>query len=230
MALGARQPYLGSDSDSTVPGIVQERGKLTGGTVADILHTGLQVAHVGIDRFVRAIDRHVVVLIAVARIHHDSLVQVININMRADFLAGILGGSVGKGEKLHFLSGDELFYDMPSAEAEFPGVIHIGRIVMTQFGGSQKNVHRGDARITEYVVQPGFGYADFGFRLPEVQKTAGGTHGPESRRGNHVHFFGSLFQTLLFHIVYNLLGSQHDSLARSDFLINFGNCFQWESC
>jgi hypothetical protein len=83
-----------------------------------------------VDALVTGVDAHIVVLIAVARIDHDGLIQVVDGEIRAEFAPRIVVGAVGEGEELELFAGDQVFDDMSPAIAEVARIMHVGRIVV----------------------------------------------------------------------------------------------------
>ena len=133
---------------------------------------GLELAHVSVNRMVRPVDCHIIVLVAVARIDHDRLIQVLYGEVGADLPQGITIRAIGEGEKLERFSRHEIFDHVTAAIPEFTGRIHVGRISVAELRASQINVHGGEARVDEHIGDPCLGHADLRLGVSEVQKTS----------------------------------------------------------
>ena len=73
---------------------------------------------IGVDALVRTVDRHIVILVAVARIDHDRLVEIVDVEQGANLTAGIVVSAVGEAEELQLLARNQVLDYMPAAIAE----------------------------------------------------------------------------------------------------------------
>ena len=130
-----------------------------------LLDAGPQGAHVGIDDLVRQVHRHIVILIAVARVEQNRLVHVLELDERIKRFSRVAVCAVGFGPQAHAFTGHKLFNHMRPAVAEFARVDAVARIIVGHGGRAQQNINSGKAGVAGNVVERAGSAADFDARF-----------------------------------------------------------------
>ena len=78
MALGTCQPDPGSHTDGSVKRIIQKGRKLPGTGIATVFHLWFEGPEIGVDRFIGCINCNIVILVAVSRVDHGGLIQIVD--------------------------------------------------------------------------------------------------------------------------------------------------------
>ena len=135
-----------------------------------------------------AVHGHVVVLVAVARVHHDGLVEVLDREPGAQLPLGVVVGAVRQARAAPASRRP------PAARSRArrrsgtrPGSRGWRGRSWRSCVAPEVDVHRGDAAVGLHLVDPRLGHADARLRVAEVEEAARGAHGAEGGRGHHVH-------------------------------------------
>ena len=117
-------------------------------------------------------------------------------------LARIAVGAVRGGLQSYRPAGDELLDDVR------PAVLAV--VALLELRCTDISVHGGYAGVRRDIVQRHLLHADRRLGVAEVKESAGGAHGAEGARRNHVHFLGGALHALALDIWYDLLcGHDH---------------------
>ena len=220
IAGGAAEEYAGTDADGSIVRVIQQRTKLARRAIVGIAQVRLQHPHVRVYVALGVqVHRHVVVLVGVAGIAQDTLIEVFNVDPGIQLLAGVAVCTIGSGAQPHILPGNQLLDYVAAAITEIAGVVNVKRVVFRHLRRSNVQVNGGQSGVGGHIVKPRLQDLYPGIGVARVDERSRRAHRAKRTGSHHIHLLGSLGGSVLLHDANHLFGSYYYYLAAFDLFI-----------
>ena len=204
-----------AEADRAVLGIVEQWAERAGGGVGRVGQVGQQHAHIGVERLRRRIDRCRVILVGVARVEQNRLVDLGQGDVAFPFTQRIAVGAAADRFQVDRAAFQQFLDDMRAA-------VGLARFAVFGFlGCAEIGVDRCQAGIGRHSVQPDFFHPDRRVAVAKIQKHAGRAHRAEGGGRDHIDGLGDFFRALLGHHRDDFLGGDDYRLTGPDLGVDF---------